>query len=594
MLFIESQRNRIKRGFLMEPYFWRKSYDPGLKDLNPKEWEITYNDAFKPTFEKYPNAFALEYLGVEMTFREIDNAANQFAQMLIQNGFGKDHIIGISLPNCPQFIIAVLGGFRAGCAISGVSPLLSLDELEFQLQDLSSGGKKVAFLTLDAVFEARLVKIADRLEKVSLIITTNIVDYLSKLKQFLAKKLKKVPMGKVTPLSNKVLVYFKDILKMDTAAPPYASISPDDIAFIMYTGGTTGDPKGAMITHRSGVADLLISQQWLGWTQMRGQHKALSGFPFFHIGGMFFCLNAIYLGWAQILVPNPRDTDFICNKIAKYRPNYLVNVPSLCIMLMNNPRFRTLDHSQFRNLITAAAPFPKEKQEEFQQMTGGEVIECYGMTECSPLSAMNPSLGKKKLGTVGLPLLNTHIKLIDHATKELVDIGHPGEICVKGPQVMKGYYNNPKETAIAIDSEGYMHTGDVGIFDEEGFLRIVDRTKDMINVSGFKVFSKKVEDALSQHSAVDMIALIGLLNPKSPGSEIVKAYMTVKPGYPNRDKPFRIQEEILAFAKEKLAPYEVPKILDIREELPLTAVGKVNKVLLRKENHSFSNQESNS
>ncbi|MFO7794935.1 MAG: AMP-binding protein, partial [Promethearchaeia archaeon] len=229
------------------------------------------------------------------------------------------------------------------------------------------------------------------------------------------------------------------------------------------------------------------------------------------------------------------------------------------------------------------SPFPKESQVELESIIGkGKLLELYGMTETSPVSTMNPSLGNKKLGTVGMPFLNVDCKIADPETSEPVPLGEPGEILIKGPLVMKGYYNKPEETEKAIDKDGYMHTGDVGIMDGDGYIKIVDRTKDMIIVGGYKVFSSKVEDVLSKHPAIDMLALVGIPNPDRPGSEIVKAYVQPSPQYIDKD-PEELKEEIISYAKEKCAPYEVPKLIEITKEIPLTAVGKIDKKVLRKE-----------
>ena len=362
---------------------------------------------------------------------------------------------------------------------------------------------------------------------------------------------------------------------------PGVAVTPDDIAYIQYTGGTTGMPKGAMLSHRNAVADLLIVQRWLNWTS--GQGLALSGFPFFHIAGLFFNANCVYLGWTQVLVPNPRDTDHICGELARYRPTTIVNVPSLFQMLLANPKFKTLDHSRVECCICAAAPFPPESQKDLEDVVGkGILLEVYGMTETAPLTTMNPSDGPKKLGSIGLPLINTELKLVDPGTGAPVPLGEAGEICVRGPQVMVGYYKKPEETAEAIDNEGFMHTGDVAVMDEDGYLRIVDRTKDMIIVSGFKVFSKKVEEVLTAHPAVEMIATVAMANPNRPGSELVKAYVQKPADFTFEGGDAALKEEIIRFAKEKLAPYEVPKVVEFIEAMPLTTVGKIDKKVLRK------------
>jgi len=561
--------------------FWKKNWDEGLEDLDPKEFETTYIDMIKKAFEQVPDKTALAFLGVELSFRQIDRYANQFANMLRENGFAKGDIVGINLPNVPEYVISLIGALRAGCIISGVSPLLSAEQIKYQLNDLGSTGKKVALVTLDAIFAGHIVKIADNIPQLKLVIATSVAGFLPKIKQVLGKLFKKIPTGKLTALTGKtVLDYHQDVLKNSAASAIEVDLSPDDIGWIQYTGGTTGAPKGAMLSHRNAAHNMLSINKWLGWQW--GDGVLLSGFPMFHVAGLTVCECAILFGWTQVLIPNPRDTEHICKEIGKYKPTNMANVPSLYQMLMADPKFKDLDHSTLGTCISAAAPFPKESQAELEAIIGaGKLLELYGMTETSPVSTMNPSRGKKKLGTVGMPFFNVACKLVDPATGQEVPVGEAGEICIGGPLVMQGYFNKPEETKNAIDEDGYMHTGDVAIMDDDGYLTIVDRTKDMINVGGFKVFSSKVEDALSKHPAIGMLALIGVDNPQRPGSEIVKAYVQLDPVYHFDGDEDALKADIARFAKEKCSPYEVPKVIEIIEEMPLTAVGKIDKKVLR-------------
>jgi len=559
--------------------FWRKSYDAGLKDVDPKRWETSYVDVIRPAFQKYPGKAAFTFFGVEVTFADLDKYANKFADMLIQNGLKKGDVVGINLPNIPEYVIAWLGTLKAGCVVSGVSPLLSAEEMQYQLND----SKAKALVTLDAIFAGRLVKIESNLPDLKVVVAASVGGFLPAIKRILGQMLKKIPKGEVTPLKGKQVYLFKDVIKTDkfSGKDPNIKITPDDIAYLQYTGGTTGAPKGAMLSHRNAISDMIIATTWMGWESGKG--LALSGFPFFHMAGLFFNTTCISLGLTQVLVPNPRDTDYICAQMEKYKPTTIVNVPSLYQLLMTNPKFRALDFSGVEIFMSGAAPFPEESQKEFEEIVGkGRLLEVYGMTETSPLTTMNPFKGKKKLGSIGLPLLNTDIKLLDTDTGKEVALGEPGEICVKGPQVMVGYFNKPEETKITIDADGYMHTGDVAVQGEDGYLKIVDRTKDMLIVGGFKVFSKKVEEILTEHPAIEMIATVGVPNPERPGSELVKAFVMLTKEYQDKDKN-EIEKDILRFAKEKLSPYEVPKIIEIRKELPLTSVGKLDKKLLRAE-----------
>ncbi len=571
---------------MSSPYkdrFWRKSWDEGLTDLDPSLWEISYTEAVRDTIEKFPEKMALTYQGLEIKYGELDKYSNQFANMLIKQGFKKGDVVGINLPNTPEYVIALLGTLKAGCIVSGVSPLMSDVQMHYQLNDLGAGEKNVALVTLDAIFQHRLKNIESKLPQLKLVVWTSVIGSFPKEQQEKIRAVRDIPSGEVTQLENKTVLNFQDdVLAQYPTDVPNVTVTPDDIALLQYTGGTTGPPKGAMLTHSNCVSDLLIVQKWLSWE--RGAKIALSGFPFFHIAGTFFCENCIYLGWGQVLIPDPRDALNICNEIKKYKPTALVNVPSLFQILINTRKFKRLDHSSLEVCISAASPFPVESQKQLESIVGaGKLLEVYGMTETSPLTTMNPFLGERKLGSIGLPLLNTELKIVDPDTGEEVPLGEPGEICVKGPMLMKGYYNKPEQTKKAIDQDGYIHTGDVAIMDDRGYLRIVDRTKDMIIVGGYKLFSTKVEDILSKHPAIGMIALIGLPNPDRPGSEIVKAYIQINPEYEFDGNEDALKEDIIKFAKENCSPYEVPKVVEFSKELPLTVVGKIDKKLLRKE-----------
>ncbi len=565
-----------------ESRFWRKNWDPGLTDIEPKEYDTTYPEMLRTTFEKYPDNMALAFQGLEITYRELDQYSNQFANMLIENGFKKGDLVGINLPNSPEYVYSVIGTLKAGCIVSGVSPLMSDVQMHYQIEDLGSGGKNVALVTLDAIFEHRLKKIADKLPQLKLVVGTSVIGSFSKEDQAKIKAVRDIPSGEITPLEGKTVLHFQDdVLAKYSTDLPKVDIFPDDIGWIQYTGGTTGPPKGAMLSHRNCVSNMKGLKAWLQWEEAKG--VLCSGFPMFHIAGLTVSEGALMLGWGQIIIANPRDALGICNEMKKYKPTVLVNVPSLYQILINFRKFKRLDHSAIVSCISAAAPFPKESQEKLEEIVGkGKLLELYGMTELSPVATMNPSLGEKKLGSAGIPFLNVELKLVDPETNKEVPLGEPGEICVKGPLVMQGYYNKPEETKKAIDSDGYMHSGDVAIMDEEVYIRIVDRTKDMIIVGGFKVFSAKIEDVLSKHPAIGMIALIGLPNPDRPGSEIVKAHIQLNPDFEYDGNEEALKEDITKFAKEKCAPYEVPKIIEIAEELPLTVIGKIDKKSLRK------------
>jgi acyl-CoA synthetase (AMP-forming)/AMP-acid ligase II len=557
---------------------WLKHYPPHCApELEYPRVSLT--DQLDAVAQASENRPALHFLGETLTYGDLTTLSNSLAQCLVQHGMGKGDVIGINLPNVPQYMVAQLAALKAGAAASGVSPLLTPREMAHQLRD----SRAKALITIDAIFEHRLLQIAEELPDLKLVIVTGILDFLPWIKRFAAKVLKKVPTGSVRPISGKTVLHFMDILKEYPGKRPDVAVAPDDDCLVMYTGGTTGLPKGTINTHRNMVAELAIVTTWLN--MRHGEEVILSAFPYFHIAGLALGLGTMYIGAVQILIPNPRDTKRLVAEMKKYEPTILVNVPSLYMMLMADKGFRKLDFSRLDFCLSAASPFPVESLRELESIIGsGKLIECYGMTEVSSLSTMNPRFGTKKLGTVGIPLPNTDVMLFDLETGSgSVPVHQEGEILVSGPQVMKGYLNKPEETALALREHGgkvWLHTGDVGKMDSDGFITIVDRAKDMLNVGGFKVFSREVEEKLYEHPAIEFCAIIGVPNPERPGTEIVKLVVQLSQGY--RDKSAKeVEADIIKFARENFAPYKVPKILEFHKEMPLTSVGKVDKKALR-------------
>ncbi len=556
---------------------WLKHYDPGVKpdiEIPP----VSVVERVEEVGRRFPGNPALHFYGRTMSYGEIIEAADRFSRCLSDNGFKKGDVVGICLPNIPQFIVALMGVIRAGCCISGVSPLMTAPELEYQLHDCGAKG----FVTLDAIFEHRLQEIAPRLSDLRLVISTGILDFMPWMKRTLGRLLKKVPTGKVTPLKGKTVLEFTDVLTRYPAQPPEVHLGPDDICLVQYTGGTTGLPKGTILTHGNLVANLTQVVHWVN--PDTGGEVFLSGFPMFHLAGFALAGVALATGGVQILIPNPRDTKHIVKEMARYQPTILVNVPSFYMILMEEPGFRKLDFSRINFCLSGASPFPVESIRELERIVGqGKVLEVFGMTEASPIVTMNPHKGRKKVGTVGLPISNTRVRLMDLGTGSTdVSPGEEGEIVVAGPQVMKGYFNKPEETALALrehERDIWLHTGDVARMDEDGFFTIVDRAKDMLNVGGFKVFSREVEEKLYEHPGIEFCAIIGVPNQKRPGSELVK--LVVQPAETHRQDLDKLQRDILDFSRVHFAPYKVPKFIEFIDAMPLTAVGKVNKRQLR-------------
>jgi long-chain acyl-CoA synthetase len=556
---------------------WLKQYTEWVVPEFPIP-SVSFVDLIEEIFRDFPDRPAYHYLGITRTYRDLDLDSRRFASFLSKIGAKPGSVVGINLPNIPQSLIAFVGTLRAGCAVTGVSPLLTPKELEYQINDSDT---KV-LVTLDALFEHKVLKIKDSVPKLTHVVTGNIVDFLPGPKRFLAKLLKKVPTGKVTPIPKKDVLTFMDLLGSYPPEKPRVSIKPQDTALIYYTGGTTGPPKGAELSHKNIVSNSIMVGDWCALE--RGKETFCSAFPFFHLAGTAIYTYAVRMGATYVLIPDPRNTDHICKELTTYRPTIIVNVPSLYIMLLDNPAFAGLDHSRVKSVFSSSAPLAVETIGKLESIFGtGKIVEAYGMTETGPLLTLNP-LGKARPGSVGVPLPNVRLKLVDieNGTKE-VPFGQEGEIIAQSPSIMKCYHNKPEESKKALRSfegEVWMYTGDVGKMSKDGYLTVVDRAKDMIIVSGYKVFSKEVEDKLYTHPGVEFCAFIGVPDPKRPGSEIVKAFIQLRGDHKKKGED-DARQDILTFCRENMAPFKVPKIVEFLDQMPLTSVGKVDKKALR-------------
>ncbi|MDI6797650.1 MAG: AMP-binding protein [Desulfatibacillaceae bacterium] len=558
---------------------WLANYDDTvLPDVKiPKN--ISFADLLEKGVGAFPERPGMYFMGVAVSFGQLMDMSSSIGAFMQENGMGPGDVIGIHLPNIPQYLITLLASMRAGTASTGVSALLTPKELAYQIND--SGAK--ALVTLDFLFEQKLLPVSDQVPDLKFVLVANVADFLPAYKRILGKLLKKVPTGKVMPISGKKVVNFSDVLKKYPARIEKPSLTQDDAALIQYTGGTTGLPKGVVLTHGNLVANYCQVNAWTQFTP--GKDVFCSGFPFFHQAGQIFGLAAMVTSNPQCLIPDPRDTNLICNMIETHKVTVMANVPTLYHMLMDNPRFKTLDFSNLRVCVSGAAPFSEKGINAMEEIVGkGKVLEVYGMTETSPLITGNPYRGQSRIGSVGLPLPNTKVRVVDteDRTKE-VPPGQEGELAVSGPQVMARYHNKPEETDHAvwnIGGERWLFTGDVVRMDEDGFFFIVDRAKDMLNVGGYKVFSREVEEGLYKVPEVEFCAIVGEKNPDRPGSEIVKAVIQLKESAKSKD-PKALEEKILAFCKETMAPYKIPKKIEFTNAMPLTVVGKVDKKQLR-------------
>ena len=548
---------------------WLKNYDKKVPPTLKYE-DKTFAEKFREVVEKYPNKTALIYMGSQLTYRDLDDLSNQLAQYFIKIGLKPDDVVGLHMPNIPANYISIIAVQKAGCVSTGLSPLLTPHEMEHQINN----SKAKVIMTVDLLF-GKIAEVADK-TKFSTVVVSEIADFLPGMKRVLGKLLKKIPTGEVKPLSGKTVTKFMDVIREMPKDRVAVKRNMNDIIFMMYTGGTTGPSKGALLTQRSYMSN---REQTLAWLDIGPEFFALSAFPLFHIAGLAFGGFILTVGATQICVPNPRDTHFIINAIKTYKPHAVVNVPTVFFELMKKPEFRKLDLSKLRWCLSAAAPFPPDYIGELEGIIGkGNFIELYGMTETSPVTCCNPRYGKKKATSIGMPLSDTEFKLIDPETGQSAKPGEPGEIAIRGPQLMKGYYNQPEETANAI-RDGWMFTGDVARMDEDGYFYIVDRVKDMVIVSGFKVFTRELDDVLMKHPDIELAASIGIPDPDRPGSERVGTAIVLKPGI---EKSAAEKEKIIKYLRENVAPYKVSKAIEFMDQLPMSGVGKILKRELKK------------
>jgi long-chain acyl-CoA synthetase len=560
------------RGIHMENIYsqrpWRKNYDKHI----PSELRYenkTFVEMFKDTVSRFPDKTAVIYLGRRLSFRELDTLSDKIARYLADSGVKPGDVIGMHMPNIPAHYISIIAVQKAGCISTGLSPLLTPAELTHQIND---SGSRVIF-TVDVLYE-KIREVAKN-TGINSVIVSEIADFLPGVKRVLGKLLKKIPTAPVNPIPGVRVERFPDVLKRTAGAPPKIARSLDDPIFMMYTGGTTGPAKGAVLTHRSVMSN---RTQVLTWLDADPNDMYLCAFPLFHIAGLFLNTGCLSLGITQIAVPNPRDSHFMISALKAYKPTSMVHVTTVFLELMKQPEFRKLDFSGIKWCMSAAAPFPPENIKEFESIVGeGKLLELYGMTETSPVMTCLPRFGKKKPGSIGMPMPDTDAMITDPESGKPVPPGEAGEICIRGPQLMTGYYNKPEETAHAL-RDGWMHTGDIGKMDEDGYFYIVDRLKDMVNVSGFKVFTRELDDVLSAHPDVDMAAFVGIPDPDRPGSERVAGAIVLKQGI---EKTQAEKDKILLYLRENVAPYKVPKQIEFLDQLPTSGVGKILKRELR-------------
>jgi long-chain acyl-CoA synthetase len=500
-----------------------------------------------------------------LSYRQLDEAVNRLAASLQEMGVEKGDRVAIVAPNSPQFVIAFYGILRAGGTAVPCNFLYTAEELSHQLTD---AGAQIAIVLSSFYHRVNSIRGETRLQH---IIVTNVKEYFPLLLHWLFTLAKEKKEGHRVELVSNQDRWLQTILSQD-AAPQPAEIGPEDTACLLYTGGTTGIPKGAELTHRNLVSNALAGKAWSHFRE--GQEISIGALPFFHSYGMTAAMNMPLAGaGAIILIPDPRDVLHVMGSISKHRATFYCAVPTSYVRINNHPQVEEFDLGSVLVCLSGAAPLPSEVQERFQALTGATLVEAYGLTETSPATHVNP-LERNRIGTIGLPWPDTDARIVDVDSGETeMPVGDIGELIIQGPQVMKGYWRRPTETANVLREHPdlapgrWLHTGDIARMDTEGYFQIVDRKKDMIICGGYNVYPRDVEDVLYLHPAVEQAGVIGI--PDEYRGETVKAFVVLKAGM------VATEGELITFCQEHLAKYKVPTAIQFRESLPTSAVGKV-------------------
>lgn len=549
---------------------WHKTYDLGVPyEINPEEYS-SINDLLEVSFKKFKSHPAFHNMGTTLSYEQVELESRKFASFLQNNlGLKKGDRVALMMPNILQYPIALFGVLRAGMVAVNVNPLYTPRELEHQLKD-SGASAIVIFANSAHVLEKVLVH-----TPVKHVIVTEVGDLLKFPKNlivnFVLKKVKKMVPDYNLPTSLK----FKSCL-MEGNPKKFQKqeVKPSDTAFLQYTGGTTGVAKGAVLTHRNIVSNMLQAKAWIKDFITDGKEIIVTPLPLYHIFSLTAnCFVFSSVGALNVLITNPRDISGFVKELSKWKFTAFTGVNTLFNGLLNNDDFRKLDFSSLRLTLGGGMAVQKMVAERWKKVTGKPLIEAYGLTETSPAACINPMTLKEYNGHIGVPIPSTDIEIKDDSNKTL-PLGEIGEICIKGPQVMTGYYNRPDETAKVMTPDGFFKTGDLGYMTEDGFIKIVDRKKDMILVSGFNVYPNELEDVIVQNPKVLECAAIGIPDEKS--GEVVKIFVVKK-------DDSLTQEELMSFCRENLTSYKIPKSIEFRSELPKSNVGKILRKDLRAE-----------
>lgn len=545
----------------MSDALWIKSY-PKNTDWNLHIPEKTMVEALDDVASKYGSRPAITCLGKTYDWASIREQVERLSAALQHKGVGKGVKVGLFLPNSSFFLIAYYAVLKCGATAVNFNPLYAPREVKYQIEDSQCD----VFITAD--LEALFPKAYQMLDETRLqnIILFRFADMLPFPKNHLFPVLRAKDCAQV-PEDERIL-WAHDLMKSAPEFKPVAIDPENDIALLQYTGGTTGVPKGAMLSHKNIYANTYQSVSWFPNVR-HGQDRMMGVLPFFHVFAMTTIMNFSVMAGLHIITMPRFDLEETLKLIDKYKPHFFPAVPAIYNGMNNSTKREKYDLTSLKYCISGGAPLPVEVKKQFETLTGCIVIEGYGLSESSPVAVANPIEGENVAGSIGLPLPQTVIEIIDPETKKPVKLGERGEVCIKGPQVMKGYWNNKEATAKTI-IDGRLHTGDIGIMDEKGYVYIVDRLKDMIITNGYNVYPRNVEEGIYLHEAVEECIVAGL--PDKQRGEIVKAWVKLKDGYELSEK------ELRAFLKEQISPMEMPRRIEFRAEpLPKTMIGKLSR-----------------
>ena len=563
---------------------WVGKYESGVPEAIEYNGQLTHEmlDASAQTYaNQVSTRLLLSYLPLGITVQatqtyaalkdSVDRLAFAFRKIGLQQG----DRIAIMLPNIPQQVISFFGALRAGCVVVNTNPTYTPRELGHLLED--SGA--TAIIVLSGFYD-RVAQVKDDTDLKHVIVTDLPEPLGFPFNKLVEKKVRKAGMMVDVPDGPGVW-RFDNLIGTSEPDPPSIDVSPDDVVLFQYTGGTTGSPKAAMLTHRNVMSNVQQIEAWYRDLQYGGE-KVLGAIPFFHVYGMSVAmLFSIYTGAELIVTPDPRQTDLVLDILQREKVTMYPGIPTMYTAIINHPKVDDADLSSIRACLSGGMSLPGEIQRRFEQITGGKLVEGYGLTETSPVACANPINGMRKEGSIGFPVPSTEVAIVgldpnEEGKFEPVPAGEEGELIIRGPQVMKGYWKRPEETAEAISEEGWFHTGDIARMDEDGCFYIVDRKKDLIIASGYNIVPREVEEVLYTHEKVQEAVVVGV--PDEVRGENVKAYIVLKAGQTSTP------EEITEFCREQLAPYKVPRLVDFRDELPKSQVGKIlRRVLLEEE-----------